>query len=289
MAALQGRPLLLGEKHDNVDHHRLEGWVIAQRFPNQTCSAAVFEMLDDDQGPALAVFMQEKHSGQDADALAATVQWQRSGWPAFELYAPVFEAVLDHCRAVRPGSFPRERSMDFARRGIEALPPTFPARASLQGELPQPQQAELREEMRASHCNMLPDSMLDGMVFIQRVRDARLAASIQAQDYPDVVLVAGNGHVRRDRGVPRYLRQLFGQAPLVVSFQEAVLEATHVEAHAEAIGQQPLPYDYVWFTASSDDSDPCAQLKSMKVPAHGDDDRGSLQQSTSPGTGTNKR
>lgn len=273
IAALRERPLLLGEKHDNVDHHRLQGWVVAQRFAEVPCSAAIFEMLDDNQQPALDAFLRSPQAQRDADTLSAMVQWSRSGWPEFTLYAPVFQAVLDHCQTLRPGSFPKERSMDFAHLFADALPPGFAARAALEAELPQAQQQQLRQEMRASHCNMLPDSMLDGMVFIQRVRDARLATSILRQDYPNVIVIAGNGHVRRDRGVPRYMKSISGWDSAVVSFQEVVQGAATIAAHIEASGEASLPYDYVWFTAGSDDGDPCEQFKQKKMPpaATGDD------------------
>ena len=66
----------------------------------------------------------------------------------------------------------------------------------------------LLTELEASHCGLMPKSAFGGMAVAQRFRDGNMA-SILADAAPgsgQVVLVAGNGHVRLDRGVPWYLK-----------------------------------------------------------------------------------
>ena len=262
LAGIQtGAPLWLGEKHDNPDHHALQGWVIAQHFSDKSCKVAIFEMIDDGQRADLDKFQQTPRSASDSSALAAALQWERSGWPDFALYEPVFAAALDHCSAISPGSFPRSRSMEFARARSAALPSDFAALHLLQTPLPPQQHAAISAEMEAAHCGLLPENMLDSMVFIQRVRDARLAATLNNSATQSAVVVAGNGHVRKDRGGPQVLQQLIGTAGVTVSFQEVVPGADTAQAHAELTEQDPLPYDFVWFTAATDDGDPCEQLR----------------------------
>jgi uncharacterized iron-regulated protein len=65
------------------------------------------------------------------------------------------------------------------------------------------------------------------------------------------VLIAGNGHVRKDRGVPWYLAQLRPAARIVS------IGLIEVEDDLDDAGDD-LPYDYVWFTPRVDDADPCA-------------------------------
>ncbi|MGH6914009.1 MAG: ChaN family lipoprotein, partial [Geminicoccales bacterium] len=91
-----------------------------------------------------------------------------------------------------------------------------------------------------------------GMMRVQRARDAMMADRLAATSgKAGGVLIAGNGHVRKDRGVPWYLARLRPDARSVsiglLEVQDDVLEPP-----------PDLPYDYVWFTPRIDDSgDPC--------------------------------
>jgi hypothetical protein len=76
------------------------------------------------------------------------------------------------------------------------------------------------------------------------------------------VLIAGAGHVRRDYGVPRYLRRLSGGDAMVsLAFVETGVE-TGAEARdpAAAHGAGDA-YDVVWFTAAAPREDPCGALR----------------------------
>jgi hypothetical protein len=92
--------------------------------------------------------------------------------------------------------------------------------------------------------------MLDPMALAQRARDATMAERMLAAPARPVVLIAGDGHARADRGVPAQLRARSPGARVVaVAFLE-------VQADARAPG--PGPYDYVWYTPRATDEDPCA-------------------------------
>src|SRR5690606_17942730 len=65
--------------------------------------------------------------------------------------------------------------------------------------------------IREGHCGLLPEGAVGAMADAQRTRDARLARAVadaRARTGLPVVLLAGNGHLRRDIGVPRYLEAL---------------------------------------------------------------------------------
>jgi hypothetical protein len=67
-----------------------------------------------------------------------------------------------------------------------------------------------------------------------------------------VILIAGAGHGRKDRGVPLHLARLAPEARVVsLAFVEA---ADDDVPDAELVR---LPYDLVWFTARVDDGDFC--------------------------------
>ena len=110
------------------------------------------------------------------------------------------------------------------------------------------------EEVRTGHCGMLPDDMLAPMATAQVARDVAMADVLQAAlaAHPDgVVLLAGNGHVRRDFAVAYWLRER-GIAADTVGFVEDAGEAAHFD-RAEVVPPFARP-------------DPCAKFKPPAKP-----------------------
>ncbi len=127
------------------------------------------------------------------------------------------------------------------------------ARASWSGA----QAAELAGDIRASHCNKLPEAAVPRVALAQRVRDAAMAEALTRDATGDgAILIAGNGHVRRDLAVPVYL----DAAPQEI-VSVAWLEATAAEMDAPDFPQRALGdragFDYVWFTPPVARPDPC--------------------------------
>jgi len=191
--------VLLGEVHDNPVHHENQARAVAALRP----AALVFEMLTPDQAGRV-----DGSSRRDADTLAGVLGWAGTGWPDFALYYPIFAAAPE--AVIFGGNLPR----DQVRRAVyEGAAPVFGAGADRFGltvPLPQPEQAAREAEQMAAHCDALPVDMLPGMVAAQRLRDAALARAVLqaiAQTGGLVVVITGNGHARRDWGVPEILRQ----------------------------------------------------------------------------------
>ena len=88
----RGRFVLLGEKHDNRDHHRLQAWLLRALIAAGRRPAVGFEMFTADDAPAIA--RQLAAHPTDAVGLAEAVNWQRSGWPDWAMYQPIAEAAL---------------------------------------------------------------------------------------------------------------------------------------------------------------------------------------------------
>ena len=104
--------------------------------------------------------------------------------------------------------------------------------------------------------------MIGPMVTIQRVKDAYMAGvlkhGLEARGRDGVVLIAGDGHVSRDYGVPWHLRRLVpGRRIAVVALLEVQDDATTPEPYGAHFGTRPPPVDYLWFTPRADNSDPC--------------------------------
>ena len=66
---------------------------------------------------------------------------------------------------------------------------------------------DLDDQIRSSHCQMLPKDMVRPMSNLQVIKDDLMAKQlISKSPTAKAYLIAGNGHVRRDRGVPAHLQ-----------------------------------------------------------------------------------
>jgi uncharacterized iron-regulated protein len=250
------RYVLLGEKHDNPDHHQIQAALLRALLASGRRPAVAFEMLTADQEPALARHLAS--APRDAAGVADAVNWKRSGWPDFALYQPIVEAALEAGVPVVAANLGNATIRSVARGEPNAVPADLAARYALDRPLAPAAQARLTAEIRDAHCGHLPAARVESMVLAQRARDATLADSLVRADADGGVLIAGVGHARADHGVPLYLALRAPGAPVVVVAPLEVREgATQPEDYA-ANFDGALPFDFVWFTPRMDYKDPCA-------------------------------
>ncbi|MCB1341867.1 MAG: ChaN family lipoprotein [Pseudooceanicola sp.] len=201
VSALQDADIvLLGEVHDNPGHHAAQAQAIAALGP----TALVFEMLTPDQAKTVVPSLMA-----DEAALSAALDWENSGWPDFALYFPLFQAAPD--AAILGAGLPRDAARQALEGGVAKHFGSDAGHFGLADPLPPEEQAAREAEQAAAHCDALPDSLLPGMVDLQRLRDALLArAALEALDAHGgpVVVITGNGHARRDGGVPQVLEHV---------------------------------------------------------------------------------
>jgi uncharacterized iron-regulated protein len=261
--------VLLGETHDNPEHHRLQARALAALVAAGRRPAVAFEMLDIAQQP----YVDQALAGpppHDPDALARAVAWAKSGWPEFALYRPVFDVALRAGLPITAANLSRKQVHDVVRTGASSLAPDVRAMLDRAGPLSKEASDEIRDEMYESHCREMPRSMLEPFVTMQRARDAQMAERLleAARGRPDgAVLIAGSGHVRTDRAVPSYLaREAPARSRRSVAFQE-VSESMRTPAdYASAFGSGQLPFDFVVFTPATPREDPCQGLRERKKP-----------------------
>src|SRR5205823_14612522 len=84
--------------------HRLQGELLRAMSDGGRRPAVVLEMIDVDQQPTLDAAL-AKAPG-DGRALADAVRWEARGWPAFELYAPIFSVSSAASLPIFGGNFP---------------------------------------------------------------------------------------------------------------------------------------------------------------------------------------
>lgn len=257
----EGRFVLLGEKHDNPDHHRLQAWLVKRLAAAGRRVSVAFEMFGTETGTAI-----EKHLAEqpgDADGLAAAVNWKESGWPDWAMYRPIAEAAVEGKLTIVAANLPRETTRALGREGLGALDTALVERYELRQPLDPAVQSAMEEEIREAHCGMANDAMVAAMIAVQRARDATMAESTAAGDRGDgSVLIAGTGHARTDRGVPVYLRMHSpGGTVRSLGFLEVDKDKSAPEDYAANFHAQTLPFDFVWFTPRVDDLDPCEKYR----------------------------
>ena len=224
--------LMLGEQHDAAEHQALQRDVVEALARRDQLAALVMEMIE--QGRSTQGLPSDADEQRVRDALAWSDQ---GGWP-WAVYGPVVMAAVRSGVPVIGGNLPRAQMRNAM--GDATLDD------SVNGIVLQRQ----RDGIRESHCNLLPDSQIGPMTRIQLARDKTMAQAVAQAVIPGktVVLVAGNGHVRRDLGVPLHLPASTG-LKVVMAQAGAPVEAG------------PSPADAVWNTPALPSRDHCAELK----------------------------
>lgn len=262
LRGLVGRPpsldfALLGEIHDNPAHHRqrlawLEELARGGRF------ALALEQLDADRQAAIDA---ARAGASDARALAQQGGFDFKGWD-WRLYGPYVELALRYELPLIAANLTNADARRIARNEPDA--PRMTVEAPGWGER---ETGILAEQIRNGHCNMLPERAIVPMSTAQRVRDARIARALvdarRATGLP-VVLLAGNGHVRRDVGVPRYLSGAMPDARLLVV---GFVEREDADVQQTRLADRPDQFDQAVTTAPHPRSDPCEQLKGLRARA----------------------
>ena len=247
--------VLIGERHDNLDHHRLQTRIAqALQRDARRPRALAFEMMAADRQLAIVEYL-DAYPG-DAAGLGAAVDWQSDGWPDWALYEPIARAALANGGQIVAADLDAAQKRAVFEEGPQALRSSFVRRTGLDRSLAISLTDDLHDELDEAHCGEVPPQVLAGMYRVQRARDAMMADRLAvASGRGGGILIAGNGHVRKDRGVPWYLARLDPGARVA---SVALLEVQ------DEVRRLPggLPYDYVWFTPRVDDQDPCAARES---------------------------
>jgi uncharacterized iron-regulated protein len=233
--------VVLGEVHDNPAHHAVQAEAVAALAPR----AIVFEMLTGTQAARVS-----DDKLDDPAGLAEILEWSASGWPDFGMYYPIFAAARG--AVVYGAMVPREETRNAMRIGI---PRAFGAEAEAYGLTDELDAEELAERLNlqmAAHCNALPLELLPGMVDLQRLRDAglaRAALDALAETGGPVAVITGNGHARKDWGMPAYVALV---APEVSLFSLG---------QSEDGAAPPGGFDLVLDAPGVDRPDPCLAFR----------------------------
>lgn len=248
----RARYRLLGEVHDHPAHHRLRAALIGKLAAPGESVEVYFEQFDRGHDAALR---EAQNADADADALARAGRLGHDwNWP---LHRPLVAAALSAKYPVRAANLADAETRRIAKAGTLGPQDAALAGALAKADWPAARENALRQEVFESHCRALPKKFAPAIVLAQRARDAALALALGAAS-GGAVLIAGNGHVRRDLGVPLYLPG--GSTALSVGFLEAQPEEADPRGYGQGANGE-AKYDYIWFTAPQPRPDPCEALR----------------------------
>ena len=250
---------LLGEVHDNPDHHDFQRECLDWLGGRGLKPVVAFEQFDRESDPALQQLLAA--GGATAEAVAEKTGFDRKNW-GWDLYRPLVETALRYGMSLRAANLSRADAGRVAKAGLDSLGPGRASALRLDAPWSQERDRVLRAIIVDAHCGALPDAIVPGMVLAQRARDATLAESLLDPGRDGAVLIAGDGHVRRDLGIPIYLDAARADGSIVSVGQLEVEEGkTDPEAYLADSAGGELEYDFVRFTPRWDRPDPCEKLK----------------------------
>lgn len=226
--------IILGEQHDNPHHHALERWTIEALARRGKLGAVVMEMLDAEQQPALDHLAASRPLPDEARVKEA-LQWPQRKWPWAD-YGPLIMEALRQGVPLYAGQPPVTVLQQARQR--QDLPPLPPQAIAI-----------LSSALREGHCGLLPEQRLPAMLWVQYRRDEQMARTLERLRQPgkQVLLITGNGHARRDSGVPLHLAH--PATATSISLGPPTQEAPGPE------------YDWLWFGPTGMGDNHCDALK----------------------------
>jgi len=255
-ALASARFRLLGEIHDDPEHHVIRARLLRELVERNAHPAVVMEQFDLDHDAALRA-AQRSHA--DAEQIATAGALDRKGWQ-WPLHRPIVAQALASHLPIRAGNLSRAAlsgDLDAVLRQHPKL-----AKRLRAAKWSDAQAQTLHDDIVAGHCNMLPDAIVPKLALAQRIRDAAMAQALVDDATADgAVLIAGNGHGRDDLGMPVYLHApglpSAQMRSISVGFLEASADEMQQAAFSQALIERNPGFDYVVVTPAIARPDPC--------------------------------
>lgn len=225
-ALLPADVLLLGEQHDADAHHALEADTVRALASSQQLAALVLEMAD-----AGASTRALAPTATEAQAQAA-LRWDEAAWP-WASYGPAVMAAVRAGVPVLGGNLPR------------AFLPETMKDPRFDGKLGPEEMRMQIDAIREGHCGLLPPAQLQPMARVQLARDESMAKTIEGALQPGriVLLIAGNGHVRKRLGLAQWLPEAL-EVRAVMAQTAGAGASTEAEADAIVVTPALAPRDH---------------------------------------------
>lgn len=240
--AAAARLVLLGEIHDNREHHRIQATILGDMLKRGRRPALVMEQYDTDQQGQIDAALR---TGTADSKLQQLSQMMRQSWD-WPMYAPVAGLGVRNALPLAAANLSRDVTRQVSRNGFAALGAGEASRLALDAVWTPEKQKYLVHEVYAGHCGKIPEHVVGAIANAQRARDAIMADTLLRFRDNGAVAIVGRGHARKDMGVPLYLA---ARAPDTSVLALGLVE-TDVPTDPAVYAYGPLgqQYDYLWFT-----------------------------------------
>ena len=243
-AAAEPAIYLLGEVHDNPEGHALRLEKITDIVRSAPQPVIAMEQFDREKQVALSAAQQAC-----PDATCVIERAGGKGWD-WDFYKPVIDLALRQRIPLVAANVSPQDARLVMRDGLSAaLSAKLRDAYGLNAGLPSEVDAIQREAVFQGHCRMAPKAALGGMVSAQVARDVWMAHVLREHPQSTVLLLAGNGHVRKDAGVYYWL---------------SPQERQRAQVHAYVESPQPADaalFDQIHPIAAVEREDPCAVFR----------------------------
>ena len=239
--------LLLGEVHDNAAQPAQRLQRLQQALATGARPTLLMEQFDRERQPQIDQLLAgAAHPRSPAqvqaliDQLEALAGGAQAGWD-WALYRPLIHLALQQGLPLVAANVSRGDVRAVIQLGLASL--------GFAAAVPADILAAQAAAIQASHCGQVDAASARRMAQAQVARDQFMARQLVAHAAGGAVLLAGNGHVRKDLGVPRWLPPELQARSRVIGFLEgdAALDAG---AFDEVVPSPPQPRD-----------DPCATMR----------------------------
>ena len=163
----------------------------------------VLEQLDREQAPAVNEALK---NCSNANCFIEQVNQKNWDWV---LYKGLIDLALQYKLAIFTGNLSRKEASAVMKQGFKAsLPATLIDARKLDTAIPDIILTTQIKAIDEGHCGQMPENYLAPMAKAQIARDVWMAYSLEQalkQNSKGVVLIAGNGHTRKDIGVLQWL------------------------------------------------------------------------------------
>jgi uncharacterized iron-regulated protein len=190
---------LLGEVHDNPNGHTLRLELVMQLISQKQKPVVAMEQFDRENQQALDLALT---SCQDVDCVLAKVATPGWNWL---FYKPYVQLALDKKITLVAANLSNTDVRKVMTQGFSSVYSPLEIAEYKLAQLPMHLLNDQRKSIQEGHCNMLPIQAIDPMVRGQIARDVWMANVVNNVKNQTVILIAGNGHVRKDAGVFQWL------------------------------------------------------------------------------------
>lgn len=193
------RIFLMGEIHDNPHGHKLRLEMVMQFIEQGYRPLVAMEQFDRENQDDLDVALSTCHDVDCVLAKAATPGWEWS------FYKPFVQLALDKKITLIAVNLSNVDVRNVISNGFSVVFNPQAMDTYKLNQIPPALQSAQYKAIQEGHCNMLPSQAIGPMVRGQIARDVWMADVVNSSQNQMVILIAGNGHIRRDAGVFHWL------------------------------------------------------------------------------------